>query len=250
VELAHDFSLLHDDIMDRDTMRRHRPAAWVAYGEPLALLTGDALLVAAFDLVPEGPPAAAFRAAALELCAGQSADLSFEKRTSVGLPECLRMAEQKTAALLSLACRLGALSAGVDTRVADLYRQFGRHLGIAFQLIDDILGIWCDEHVTGKPVRSDLRSRKKTLPVAAALSSGTAAGDELAALLSRSEIPDDRAVHHAANLIDAAGGRDWAEAEALRHRVSALDALAEAEPEDCAAQDLQALAALMTARTW
>ncbi|WP_158018499.1 polyprenyl synthetase family protein [Mycobacterium basiliense] len=248
VELLHDFSLLHDDIMDGDVTRRHRPAAWVEFGVPMAILTGDALLTLALDLVHEGPSGAALREAALELCAGQSADLTFEHRTGVRLSECLRMAQQKTGSLFGVACQLGALSAGTGNRIAERYTQFGRHLGLVFQLVDDILGIWGHEAATGKPVCSDLKSRKKSLPVVAALSSGTAAGARLEALLGSGDVLDDDALAHAAELIEDAGGRTWAEAEALRHRALALDALAAAEPEPAAADDLLALVELMTVR--
>lgn len=248
VELMHDFSLLHDDIMDGDVIRRHRPAAWVAYGVPMALLTGDTLLVLALNLVHDGPSGAVLRNAALELCAGQSADLAFENRMSVWLPESLRMAQQKTGALFGVACQLGALSAGADAQTANLYGEFGRHIGVAFQLVDDVLGIWGCASATGKPVYTDIRSRKTSLPVVAALSSGTTAGAELAALLRNNDDLDDRMLGRAADLIDDAGGRDWAECEALRYRTIALDALAAAQPDRNAAEDLQALAELITAR--
>lgn len=248
VELVHDCSLLHDDIMDGDVTRRHRPAAWVVYGVPMAILTGDALLVLALDLVHEGASGSALRKAALELCAGQSADLAFEQCTKVWLPECLQMAQQKTGALFGVACQLGALAAGADSLVADQYAQFGRHLGLSFQLVDDILGIWGSESVTGKPVFSDLQSRKKSLPVVAALSSGTAAGAKLETLLGGTEALSDHELSYAADLIEDAGGRAWAEGEALRHRGLALEALAAAEPEPTAAEDLLALAELMTVR--
>jgi geranylgeranyl diphosphate synthase type I len=121
-------------------------------------------------------------------------------------------------------------------------------LGIAYQLIDDILGIWGWASITGKPVFSDLKSRKKSLPVVAALTSGTAAADELAALYGSSDVLGDRELAHAADLIDKAGGRVWAEAEAVRHRSEALDALAAAEPNPSAAAELHALAELITSR--
>lgn len=248
VELVHDFSLLHDDIMDGDTTRRHRPTAWTAFGLPRALLTGDALLVLALDLLNSGPSGEALRSAVLELCAGQSSDLAFEDRGEVGLPESLKMAEQKTGALFGVSCQLGALSAADGPPVAGLYREFGRHLGIAFQLIDDVLGIWGRESVTGKPVHSDLRSRKKSLPVVAALSSDTAAGQELAAMYARTDAPSDRELGIAADLVEAAGGRTWAEAAAARHRCTALNLLTEADPHPSAEADLHALAESMTAR--
>ncbi|OBK29370.1 dimethylallyltranstransferase [Mycobacterium asiaticum] len=248
VELVHDFSLMHDDIMDGDATRRHRPTAWAAFGVPRALLTGDALLALALNLVSAGIPGAALRTLILELCAGQSDDLTFESRVDVALPESSRMVEQKTGALFGVACQLGALSAGVEAHIADLYRQFGRHLGIAFQMIDDILGIWGSESVTGKPIYSDLRSRKKSVPVVAAMSANTAAARELAELYRRSAALDDSELAHAAELIEAAGGRVWAETEADRHRVAALDALAAAAPTQDGLAQLHALTELVTSR--
>ncbi|GAB7145867.1 family 2 encapsulin nanocompartment cargo protein polyprenyl transferase [Mycobacterium riyadhense] len=248
VELVHNFSLLHDDIMDGDMTRRHRSTAWAAFGMPRALLTGDALCVLAVDLINNGAAGEALRATLLEMCAGQSDDLAFEDRTEVTLPQCIRMAEKKTGTLFGLACELGALSAAADIQIAGLYRKFGRQLGIAFQLIDDVLGIWGQESVTGKPAYSDLKARKKSLTVVAALSSGTAAGHELAALYRSSAALCQRELERAADLVDEAGGRAWAEAEAARYLANARELLAAAEPERTGAVELQALAEVVTAR--
>nr|WP_232004413.1 polyprenyl synthetase family protein [Mycobacterium gordonae] len=248
VELVHNFSLLHDDIMDGDLTRRHRPTAWTAFGVSRALLTGDALFVLAVDLVNDGPAGAALRASMLELCAGQSDDLTFENRAAVTLPECLDMAEKKTGALLGVACQLGALSVTQDLCLANAYRDFGRHLGVAFQLVDDVLGIWGHESLTGKPVASDLKSRKKSFPVVAALSSGTAAGAELATLYRSGTVLGERELALAADLVERAGGRAWAENEAARHCSAALALLATAEPDPVGLAELRALAELVTAR--
>lgn len=248
VELVHNFSLLHDDIMDGDITRRYRPTAWAAFGVPRALLTGDALCVLAVDLINSGTAGQALRATLLEMCAGQSDDLAFENRVDVALPQCMRMAEKKTGALFGLACQLGALSAADDIALAEAYRRFGCHLGIAFQLIDDVLGIWGHESVTGKPVYSDLKSRKKSLPVVAALSSGTPAGRKLAAIYQSSAVLGERELRQAADLVEDAGGRAWAEALAARNRASALEMLGTTEPQHRGAMELRALADGVTAR--
>ncbi len=187
-------------------------------------------------------------AAACELCEGQSADLAFGTRSGVSVPECLAMAEAKTGALLGTACQLGALAAGASPAAAAGYRGFGRQLGVAFQLVDDLLGIWGDPRVTGKPAGPDLASRKKSLPVVAALTSGTQAGTQLARLYRRGEDLDEHAVAHAAELVEAAGGRAWAQAEAGRRMGAAMDALAQARPAPTAADDLRVLADLITRR--
>src|SRR6204780_4942666 len=174
VELVHNFSLLHDDIMDGDTERRHRPTAWTVFGVGAAILAGDALLCLAQDILladqaPQGVWAARCLSAAVHrLIAGQGADLAFERRDDVTLDQCLEMAGDKTAALMACACSIGAIYVGAPAELAMGLAGFGAHAGLAFQLTDDLLGIWGAPEVTGKPVRSDLRTRKKSLPVLAA----------------------------------------------------------------------------------
>src|ERR1700728_4543770 len=169
VELVHNWSLLHDDIMDGDTERRHRPTAWTVFGVGPAILAGDALLALAQDLLledgtPQGPWAARCLSAAVQrLISGQGADLAFEKRDDVTLAECLDMAGDKTAALMACACSIGAVHLGAPPTMAMALAGFGAHVGLAFQLTDDLLGIWGAPEVTGKPVRADLRARKKSL---------------------------------------------------------------------------------------
>lgn len=248
VELIHDFSLLHDDVMDKDLTRRGRRTAWAQFGASQAILAGDALLVAAMDLAGGGRAAIVLSQAVLELCAGQSADLAFETRSGVGLGECLTMAEQKTGALLGAACQLGAMAGGADDTAASWYRAFGRELGLAFQLADDLLGIWGDPLVTGKPAGSDLTSRKKSLPVVAARASGTEAGDHLGKLYEQDGEMSPQTAARAARLVEAAGGRAWAQQEAERRTAAALTALARAHPDPGGTADLRALAAVIARR--
>lgn len=228
VELVHNFSLVHDDVMDGDTERRHRPTVWAVWGTTSAILTGDALLALAQEVLldsvsPHRAAAARLLAGATrQLIRGQVMDVAFERRPEVTVAECLDMVSGKTGALLSASAAIGAVLAGAPDDVVNALAAFGAHLGIAFQLVDDLLGIWGDPAITGKPVFSDLRSRKKTLPVTYALSQGGPAGRELADWL-RSGASDGEA--HAADLIDAAGGRQWAAAEARCRIVAAEQAL-------------------------
>lgn len=253
VELVHAFSLLHDDVMDADQTRRHRPTAWAVYGVGAAILAGDALLALAFDtLAAAGRPAdraAAGRlsAAVQRLIDGQYTDVAFENRTDVDLADCVRMVEGKTGALFACACALGALAGGGTPHQVGALHAFGERLGVAFQLVDDLLGIWGDPDRTGKPVHSDLRHRKKSLPVVAALVSGTAAGRDLAALYAGEPPLPDTDVARAARLVEAAGARDWCRAavgdeleRALHHLRTAVD--------DRAAGDLATLARLIAGR--
>jgi geranylgeranyl diphosphate synthase, type I len=257
VELVHDFSLLHDDVMDGDLTRRHRAAAWAVFGVGRAILVGDALLALAMDVLTGDPErddrrhsgsARVLSGTLLELCRGQSADLAFETRGDVTLAECLAMAERKTGALLGAACQLGALAGGAGSRTAELYKTFGRHVGVAFQLVDDVLGIWGDPAVTGKPAGNDLAARKKSLPVVAALTSGNPAARRLARLYQDADAFDEAAVAHAAELVEMAGGRAWALAEAERRIQAAREALAGARPEPNAEADLHVLVDLITRR--
>jgi geranylgeranyl diphosphate synthase type I len=158
------------------------------------------------------------------------------------------MAAGKTAALIAGACALGAISAGArPVQVTDL-RAFGHHLGLAFQIVDDLLGIWGDSRTTGKPAGADLRSRKKSLPVVAALASGTRAGDDLAVLYHRNGPLTDAELAQTARLIEEAGGREWAEREADRQRRHASRHLAAAALDLDGARVLLSLADLVTHR--
>ncbi|BCJ74270.1 dimethylallyltransferase [Catellatospora sp. IY07-71] len=254
VELVHNFSLLHDDIMDGDVTRRHRPTAWTVFGQAPAILAGDALLSLGFDVLaacghPAVPEAGRrLNEAVQELIDGQSADLEFEERDDVRLTECLSMAEAKTAALLGGACGLGALLGGGNAAQIAALTEFGRRTGLAFQFVDDLLGIWGDPAITGKPVHSDLAGRKKSLPVIAALTSGTPAGIELAALYRRQGPLSPAELAHAADLVDAAGARAWARARADALLTQALRRLHAADLSLVPAAQLHALARLATHR--
>ncbi len=253
VELAHNFTLLHDDVIDKDVRRRGRPTAWTVFGTPDAIITGDAMMALALRLLAEDPhPASAAASARLaacivELCAGQQADCAFEQRRSVSLDECLTMATAKTGALLGCACALGALYAGAGPDEVDAMDAFGREAGLAFQLIDDLIGIWGDPGHTGKPAGADLLARKKSLPVVAALTSGTDAGEELAALYAGPMTGGD--VGRAAAAVERAGGRDWAQVHAADRMGRAVQQLSRAVPDLGAAGGLLALAEFVTRRT-
>ncbi|MFI5674961.1 family 2 encapsulin nanocompartment cargo protein polyprenyl transferase [Streptomyces cellulosae] len=255
VELVHNFTLLHDDVMDRDTTRRHRPTAWTVFGVPDAILAGDALQALALRLLAEDPHPASARAAArlancvVELCAGQHADTAMEALgpRDVTLDEVLAMAEAKTGALLGCACALGALYAGAEDEDVEALDAFGREAGLAFQLIDDVIGIWGDPRSTGKPAGADLAARKKSLPVVAALASGTPEAVELASLYEAPYAKED--LERTALLVERAGGRDWAQVQAADRMARAMQDLARAVPDPEAAGGLLSLAEFVTRRS-
>jgi geranylgeranyl diphosphate synthase type I len=233
VELVHNFSLLHDDLMDGDVERRHRPTVWARFGAPAAILTGDAMLALATQVLLDVGTAHAVAAARLlgectqELIRGQFEDIGFESRARVSVEECTAMAAGKTGALLSASAAVGAVLAGAPDRAVAGLASYGAEVGLAFQLVDDLLGIWGDPARTGKPVGADLRARKKSLPIAWAVQHGGAAGAALADWLAGRGPDDDASVARAADLVERAGGRAWAAEEARRRLelgVAALDA--------------------------
>ncbi|MGW0929129.1 polyprenyl synthetase family protein [Streptomyces sp. NPDC002644] len=255
VELTHNFTLLHDDVMDRDTTRRHRATAWTVFGESAAILTGDALQALATGLLAEDPhpaaPAAAARLAAcvIDLCAGQQADTALERRApgEVTVEEVLAMAEAKTGVLLGASCAIGGLYAGADEERVRALDAFGRQAGLAFQLIDDLIGLWGDPERTGKPAGADLAARKKSLPVAAALASGTPAGARLAELYAAEHRPGED-LEGMLRAVEEAGGRDWAHAQAADRMARAMHELSRAVPDPEAAGGLLTLAEFVTRR--
>jgi geranylgeranyl diphosphate synthase type I len=176
VELIHNFSLIHDDIQDASETRRGRPTVWTRWGVPQAINTGDFIFVAAHlacrRLLESGANADLAATAqhlldqaALGLTRGQHLDLAFESRDDVQADEYLEMISGKTAGLLAASACLGALAGGGSGEAQQAYYRFGWNLGMAFQLLDDLLGIWGEPEQTGKSAADDLRRRKKTYPV-------------------------------------------------------------------------------------
>ncbi|WP_328952599.1 polyprenyl synthetase family protein [Kitasatospora purpeofusca] len=254
VELVHNCSLLHDDVMDGAPTWRHRPTVWTAFGVPEAVLTGDALLASAFRVLAEGPAPFSVTAvvelatACQRLCEGQSEDVSFERQVEVSLDQARRTAVGKTASLIGSACALGGVFAGADhTRVESL-RRFGEHIGLAYQLLDDLLGIWGDPEATGKPAGADLTGRKKSLPVVAALCSDTDAGRQLAKLYRHGDPRDAAATARMAGLIEEAGGRAWALGRADAELAAADAWLDELSGDPNGIAELRTLADLITYR--
>jgi geranylgeranyl diphosphate synthase type I len=261
VELIHNFSLLHDDIMDEDRTRRHRPTAWTVYGVNQALLAGCALHTLAFEVLARraaAEDAAPGPAAALEalsrgvqvLIAGQSDDLALAEGGDATLEQCLAMEAGKTASLLEASASLGAIAYGTDPDKAALLAEYGHHLGMAFQLVDDLLGIWGDPSRTGKPVAADLRARKRSAPVVAALCSDTREGERLAALMSSGGELSEEDVALAAKLVEESGGRAWTRRRADWHTGEALARLDRLAPGPDAFADLTEVTRFLLLREW
>ncbi|MFS8104879.1 polyprenyl synthetase family protein [Lentzea alba] len=253
VELVHNFSLVHDDLVDEDRMRHRRPTVWAQFGSAYAVQLGDAMLALANLVLMRGAQGtttelcAELNSAVMALCVGQVLDVEFETRPFVSTDDYLEMVTGKTAALLSASCGLGALTGSSSPAQLSALRQFGHHMGLAFQLTDDLLGIFGDPAVTGKPVGADLLRYKKTMPVVAATCSGSAAGDELREIYQRRAITRDR-LEGVIELVACAGGRERTEAEAVKQYDLALRCLDEADGNADATAELRDLAALMIKR--
>jgi geranylgeranyl diphosphate synthase type I len=254
VELVHNFSLVHDDLMDGDTERRHRPTVWALHGPAAAILCGDAMLALATQVLLDAGTLQAVAAARLlaeatqDLIRGQHDDLAFERRSSVAVDECLAMAAGKTGALLACSAAIGAVLAGADHGAVAALSTYGAELGLAFQLVDDLLGIWGDPAVTGKPVGSDLRVRKKSLPVAFALAAGGPAAAELADWLATPAPTSEQSIARAAQLVESAGGRTWAAVEARRRLARAEAALDRPDLDRSGTDELVALGRFVVTR--
>lgn len=180
VELLHNFSLIHDDIQDNSPLRRNRPTVWVKWGQAQAINAGDVMFTLSFlsvqDLAGVVPPervllvSRIIQETCLRLTEGQYLDISYETRSSLPVDDYWPMIGGKTSALLACCAELGALVSGADEACQKSFREYGYSLGLAFQVLDDWLGIWGDVALTGKSAESDLVSGKKTLPVLYALS--------------------------------------------------------------------------------
>ncbi|HXF84074.1 MAG TPA: polyprenyl synthetase family protein [Anaerolineales bacterium] len=247
IELVHNFSLVHDDIQDNSETRRGRPTVWVKWGAPMAINVGDALFVlsnqAILDLKVHYSAETVLKAAeilhntCLELTRGQFLDLSYEDRTDLSTEDYWPMVAGKTAALLSAACHIGALLGGADEPQQDAYRSFGHYLGLAFQVQDDILGIWGDTAITGKSTASDLLEGKKSLPVLA----GLAAKGKFAERWKQGPIRPEE-VEEMAHLLAREGGYAPAQEAARQMTDLAILSLREADPQGSAGEALFELA--------
>jgi len=262
IELMHNFTLIHDDIEDQDNMRRGRPTAWVLWGKAQGINAGDTLFALAHlalaqlseRAVPPQTVLSALRlfdSTCVTLTSGQYLDIGFESRVDVPVTDYLTMIEGKTAALVACACELGALiAAAPELSTSSGHRpqrehlhSFGHHLGMAFQMHDDVLGIWGDPTLTGKPVGGDIARRKKSLPILHGLERSA----ELRELLMR-ETVSSTDIDYAKKLLQETGSREYTERLAREHHDRALAALDAASLQGPAAQALLELAQALLGR--
>jgi geranylgeranyl diphosphate synthase type I len=257
IQLIHDFSLIHDDIEDDSHTRRGRPTVWSLWGLAQGINAGDGMFVLAHQAIQRlratGLSAELildvlerFDQTILTICEGQFLDLSFEGNLAVGEDDYLAMIERKTSVLIAAAAGLGALVGGAAEPAVRAMFAFGRNLGLAFQIQDDVLGIWGEPAVTGKPFAADLYRRKLSLPVIHALRA--AAERENLAGYYRHGDPNDAAVAAMLEILAQAGSRSYTETMADHYHHAALQALAEVSGDPAALADLRALAARLPGR--
>jgi len=239
VELVHNFSLIHDDIEDGDDTRHHRATLWRAFGRDPAIAAGIDLWTVAYQTLSAShdaglPPERVLEARRLlndacsEMIEGQHQDLTFELRSDVTLSEYIEMIGRKSAALISASLQLGALVAGAGPDQLESIGSFGRNLGLAFQIRDDILGIWGEGSATGKPVGADIARKKKTLPVVHALRQAVGRDrDALRSVYAKPEVNDDD-VDNVLDILQRWNCRYFAQGLAEDYRSRAMAALSRA----------------------
>jgi geranylgeranyl diphosphate synthase type II len=232
IELFHNFTLLHDDIMDNAPLRRGKETVFAKWNSNIAILSGDAMYTTAFRQVALSPAHIlphvldVFTRTALEVCEGQQMDMDFETRAKVSIPEYLRMIELKTAVLLAAALEIGALCGGAYATEAHKLYEFGKHVGIAFQLQDDILDVYGDPEKFGKQVGGDIVSNKKTFLLISALEKADAYSKE--ALQNWMQVgsgDSTEKVKAVTAIYDQLGIRTLAEAEMQKHYELSIAAL-------------------------
>ncbi len=259
LELVHNFSLIHDDIQDGDMERRHRPTVWSIWGKPQAINAGTAMRSLA-NLALERLKTKGFSTSrclqahrlledsSLRLIEGQYLDISYETRIDITVGDYLNMIEGKTAALIACSVELGATLGTTRQPVIDCFRRFGKNLGIAFQIMDDILGIWGDESKTGKPSGNDIRRKKKTFPIVYALQTATGNMRKKLVAIYQKNALDEKLVLAVLGHLEFLQAREYAQKTAISYRDKALGALKKVSLAGSALKELIRLANFLVDR--
>jgi geranylgeranyl diphosphate synthase type I len=261
LEFLHNFTLIHDDVMDRSLERRHRPTVWSIWGSDQAINAGDGLyalanLTLARLIERDVPPAWVVRAAAVlsQACLwtaeGQVLDMTFPQRDDVTVAEYLTMITHKTATLIEAAAQMGALLSTDDEAIIQAYGQFGRALGIAFQVRDDYLGIWGDEAITGKSATSDICEKKKSYPVLFAWEQADDGDRETLRRIYAQPALSDEDVQQVVHILERTGAPAEAGRVAEAYYQAALAHLDATGIGNAAQQRLRQLAAFLVRRAY
>jgi geranylgeranyl diphosphate synthase type II len=257
LEVFHNFTLLHDDVMDHADIRRNRPTVHRRWSENVAILSGDAMQVLAYRYLcrakTELLPALleAFSAAALEVCEGQQYDMDFERRTDVSIGEYLNMIRLKTAALLAASLKIGALCGGAEQQNTEALYRFGVALGLTFQIRDDLLDVYADPRMFGKATGGDILSGKKTFLLLSALEKAdSATRRQLLELIGNGEIADGEKIRRATAIYDLLDVRRTAEQAMETYSSEAMEHLQAVKIPDASRKaELKKTAAMLLKRT-
>lgn len=261
IEMIHNFSLLHDDIEDNDVERRGRATAWSIWGKPRVINGGDYLYSLAYQclyrLESQFAPAPVFSVlntmveACLKLTKGQDLDMSFEDNFEVSTDMYLEMIYKKTGALIEAAIVSGATLATSDTQLIQHYHEFARNIGLAFQIQDDILGIWGDSTKTGKSTANDIRRKKKTLPIIYTLDKATGPRQErLKTYYTKPDPLSEDEIAFVRESLAWAEAHAYAQAAARTYRDTAFDALAQTGLTNESHTQLETLARFLVDRSY
>ena len=259
LELIHNFSMVHDDIQDGDKIRRNRPTLWAVWGVPKAIVAGNALRVVA-DMSLSHPDAeylcpeqmvvisGLLTESYLDMIEGQYLDLSYEGRPDIGLNDYLGMISRKTGSLIRCALSIGATIGARNSEVVRSLSVYGKALGYVYQIRDDMLGIWGNEQVTGKPVGADVARRKNTFPLVYALSKAEGTDRDVILDAYRGSTVDENAVGSVIEVLDKVGAREYAQAVTNRYCQAALDSIADLALDSEDRRDLEELARFLLIR--
>lgn len=241
IELIHNFSLIHDDVEDASGERHHRPTVWRLWGDSQAINAGDAMFTLGYLAllrlrergISDDKTANSIRmlsTACLELCEGQYLDVQYESRLDIGIEDYVSMAGRKTGSLFAASTALGAYVGGGDDGLVHLLHLFGKELGIAFQIRDDLLGIWATEERIGKST-VDISQRKKTLPVVYGLQNSVGEARKTLERLYAQESIEGNDIIEVRKILDRLGAKDYAANVAEQHHCRALTHLGAAQLE-------------------
>lgn len=249
VEIFHNFSLVHDDLMDNADLRRGYPTVHKKWSENNAILTGDALVIEAYryiakvsvDVLPD--ILALFTTTAMEICKGQQYDMDFEQRLDVTEEEYLKMIHLKTAVLIGCALKMGAIIAGAPARDADLLYEFGINMGLAFQLKDDLLDVYGSPETFGKKIGGDILCNKKTFLLIRCLrNADTAQRAELNKWLTATDYNPDEKIKYVKNIYDELNLKFVVDSLIEKYYLASLDYLSLIDLPDVQKKDLVSLA--------
>ncbi|MBI3518014.1 MAG: polyprenyl synthetase family protein [Bacteroidetes bacterium] len=249
VELFHNFSLIHDDILDNAPLRRGHSTVHEKWGHNIALLSGDGMMVKAFDILSNANShhvlelLKLFSRTAIEVCEGQQLDMNFETQEKVSVENYIHMITYKTAVLLGCSLQMGAICANASDKNQKHIYEFGKHVGIAFQILDDVLDVYADDGKFGKQVGGDILSNKKTFMLLNAFElANENQSSSLQYLLTSKEVLPTEKVKQVTAIYDTLGVRELAVKEANTHTAIALKHLEELDAEATRKNDLKAFA--------